>query len=144
MLRTPVFITIMSLMFFTLASCGSQEKKPTQDILLTERAFAHIERLRQAYVAGDMAGLEALCSDKAFKSMRKGMKKSRSVRLEFGYEWVRIRTDGIMEIQLGWKGSWSLAGKDKEAAGKGTAVFSLGGRPMKLAGITGASPFAGP
>lgn len=144
MLRHSSLIALFSLFALVLAACGSQEKKPTQDVLLAKRAFGHMERLRQAYSSRDMNGLKALSSKKAYASIAKRMKKFRSVKLEFVYDWVNIKANGTIEIQVGWTGNWSLAGEGTEVARKGKAAFLLGGKPMRLNRIQGTSPFAAP
>ena len=144
MLRTPVFIAILFVYAILLAACGTQEKKPSQDVLLAKNAFGQMERLRQAYSARDMAALEALCSEEAYASLKMGMREFRSVKLEFEYKWVDIKTDGTIEVQVAWTGKWTLQGDDAVVSDRGWADFLLSGSKTKLISIKGSSPFAGP
>jgi hypothetical protein len=144
MLRNPVFITILIVLALLPAACGTQEKKPSQDVLLAEGAFAQMERLRQAYSARDMSALQALCSGEAYESIRKGMKDFRSVELEFEPKWMNITAEGVLEVQVAWDGNWLIKGEDSGVRDRGRAVFVLGGSRAGLMEIKGASPFEGP
>ena len=128
-----------------LLACGSQEKRPSQDVLLAEQATKHIERLRSEYASMSMSGLEALCSAEAYEAIERDLGKNAHSpsTLEFVPEWVEISVDGTIEVRVGWSGTWTLSGGE-EARDKGKAVFVLGGRPMRLQKLKGASPFAAP
>lgn len=128
-----------------MTACGTQEKKPSQDVLLAKNAFGQMERLRLAYSARDMAALEHLCSEEAYASLSKGMREFRSVKLEFESRWVDIGTDGSIEVRVAWSGKWTLRGDDEaEVSDRGSAAFLFDGRQTKLVSIKGSSPFAGP
>jgi hypothetical protein len=144
MSRTPVFIAILFVYAIFLSACESQEKKPSQDVLLTQRVFGQMERLRQAYAARDKAALDLICSEETYGSLIKGMSDFRSAKLEFEYKWVNIKADGSIEVRVAWSGKWTLAGEEAGVSDSGSSVFVLGGGQMKLMDIRGASPFAVP
>ena len=128
-----------------LLACGSQEKRPSQDVLLAEQAAKHIERLRSEYASMSMSGLEALCSAEAYEAIESDLRRHglSPVTIEFVPEWIEISVEGTISVRVGWSGTWKLS-RGEEARDKGKAVFVLGGRPMRLQELKGMSPFAAP
>lgn len=145
MLRKFLLLIILLLTGLIPTACGTQEKRPSQDVLLAKDAFGHLERLRQAYSARDMAALEHLCSQSAYTALRQEMKEFKSVSLEFQNKWVDIKSDGTLEVQVAWMGEWFTGGENGSLiSDSGRATFVLSGRALKLMGVHGSDPFAGP
>lgn len=126
-----------------LAGCGTQTKRPSQDVLIAEQAMKHVERLQAAYSARDLTGLETLCTPEAFSKIRFGIKPFSSVDIKMDSQWIDINTSGEVELRIAWAGRWHLE-KGLEATDNGTAVFIIAGSPLKLSKVRGSSPFDAP
>jgi len=144
MLRNSLFLILLLALALFPSACGTQEKRPSQDVLLAKDAFVLLDRLRNAYSARDMNALESLCTGDGYASLRRDIKEFRSVTLEFQNNWVNIKEDGTMEVQVAWSGKWTLSGEGPVVSDRGKAVFVISGRVPKLLEIQGLSPFAGP
>lgn len=142
MLRAKVALYILICTAF-LVGCGTQAKRPSQDVLIAGQVLKHVERLRMAYSARDMVAMEALIMPEAFREIRYGVKQFSSVDITMEGQWIDIKEDGSIEVRISWAGRWHID-RSLEATDKGVAVFVLSGSPLRLEKVRGLSPFAAP
>ena len=142
--RFVVLITVL----FTLslmAGCSNQAKKPTQDVVMTQRAIAAIERIASAYSERQMAEIERLCSAEVYASIAAGMKEFKKAELDVSPDWVDIDDSGRVSVRAIWRGKWSLSGGGTQITESDRAEFIFDSADrMRLVMIKGASPFAAP
>jgi hypothetical protein len=125
-----------------LLACAKEVKKPTEDTLMAKEAIAIAEGMRKAYVKKDFGGLKKYCTGRGYADISGDIGEFKSVELEFTARWVEIQEDGVIHLNVSWKGKWTVGEKVK--ALNGMAVFKLLGRPLKVDGILRGNPFAGP
>lgn len=116
-------------------------KKPSLDSEFAREAFAVAENMRKAYVEKDFENLRKYCTEEAYNSIIREIKRFDSVELEFTPRWVDIEGD-TLTLNEQWKGRWMVNGEATEA--RGMAVFELKGTPLKLSAILRGSPFDQP
>jgi hypothetical protein len=138
-------ISCTMLIFFAgmlLAACGKKEVKPVSPVSkLTEDAFQLADTLRKAYLKNDRESLERNSTQDGYRQIAESMKSFESADLTFTPTWVEIQ-DSTMKLTISWKGTWVIRGKTTED--RGSAIFVLQRKPLKLAQIQRSNPFAGP
>jgi hypothetical protein len=129
-------------LFLLLSACGKAEvKQPSLDSQFAREAFAVAEGMRKAYVQKDFEDFRKYCTEEAYNSIIRDIKRFDSAELEFTPRWVEIEGDAVV-LNEQWKGSWVVNGQDREA--RGMAVFQLRGTPLKLSAVLRGSPFDQP
>lgn len=131
---------IALMLALALASCASEERKPTQESVMAEQAMSVAEALRSAYVSGDFSSMSQYCTPAGHEEIRRGIRPFSSVKLEFEPEWMEVALEGAVKLRIKWKGTWKLEG-GKQSQHEGRAVFVMEGQPLKLTSIKRSSPF---
>jgi hypothetical protein len=138
-------ISCTMLIFFVglfLVACGKKEVKPVSPVSeLTQDAFQLADTLRKAYLKNDRESLERNSTQDGYRQIAESMKSFESADLTFTPTWVDIQ-DSTVKLTISWKGTWVVRGKTTED--RGSAIFILQGKPLKLAQIQRSNPFAGP
>jgi hypothetical protein len=125
-----------------LGACGKKEVKPVSPVSkMTEEAFQLADTLRKAYVKNDRESLERNSTQDGYRQIAESIKNFESADLIFTPTWVEMQ-DSTVKLTISWKGSWVIHGKTVED--RGSAIFVLEGKPLKLAQIQRSNPFAGP
>jgi hypothetical protein len=124
------------------AACGKKEVKPVSPVSrLTEDAFQLVDTLRKAYVKNDRESIERNSTQDGYRQIAESMKSFESADLTFTPTWVEVQ-DSTVKLTISWKGTWVIRGKTTED--RGSTIFILQGKPLKLAQIQRSNPFAGP
>jgi hypothetical protein len=133
---------VLVIAFFVLSGCAEEVKKPSEDSLIAQEAFALAEEMRRVYVAKNFWALNQYALPETYGNVVRDIKKFRSVKLEFTPRWVEIKKDGTVFLYVAWKGTWEMESGEEER--RGFALFDLRGRPLKLAGVLRGNPFKQP
>jgi hypothetical protein len=143
--RNRIISCVAMLIFFTglfLVACGNKEVKPVSPVSeLTQEAFQLADTLRKTYLKNDRESLERNSTQDGYRQIAESMKRFESADLTFTPTWVEIQ-DSTVKLTISWKGTWVIRGKTTED--RGSAIFVLEGKPLKLAQIQRSNPFAGP
>lgn len=141
--RRSIFLVFtFCILIFFVASCGKKEvKRASEDSIIATEAFGIIEKIRDAYIKGDMLTIERNTTKDGFKVITADKKTFDSAEMTFSPVWVEI-TDSVVNVNVSWKGVWQKAGKTNEE--RGMAVFVLKGTPLKVDNILRANPFRHP
>ena len=145
LLKNKIISCVVVLIFFAglfPAACGKKEVKPVSPVSkLTEEAFQLADTLRKAYLKNDRESLERNSTQDGYRQIAESIKRFESADLLFTPTWVEIQ-DSTVKLTISWKGTWVNRGKTMED--RGSAIFVMEGKPLKLAQIQRANPFAGP
>lgn len=142
--QTPYILMsfMMSLLILFLISCGKKEVKPvSEESKIAQEAIVLAETIRDAYVKNDRGTLEKHSTRNGFRELIGAIKSFDSVELTFTPTWVEV-DNSTVSLHVSWKGTWAVAGKRTEE--RGTAVFVLEGRPLKLVQVQRENPFRQP
>jgi hypothetical protein len=137
-------IFIFSLLFFIflLLSCGKKEVKPvSEDSKIAQEAFMLADMVKNAYIKNDLFTLERNTTKDGYNELFETRKTFDISELSFTPHWVGIE-DSTVNLQVSWKGTWTVKGKRIED--RGMAVFVMEGRPLKLAKVLRDNPFRKP
>ncbi len=137
----------IALLFAALAACSTEQKKPSEEAVIVDKAMAIIESVRQGYVAHDFEAVGQETTPELKKKIKDESKGFNSVVLEITPKWVDIDQKPLgrtkkLSVRTLWKGSWKVGDKTYEE--QGNAVFVLDGDPLLLQDITGNDPFTHP
>ncbi len=97
--------------------------------------------VKDAYIKNDLYSLEKNTTKDGYKDIIEARKNFDSAELFFSPHWVEIE-DSMVNLQVSWKGTWTVKGKRIED--RGLAVFVMEGRPLKLAKVLRDNPFRKP
>jgi len=135
-------ILICCILIFSAASCGKKEvKRVSEDSIIATEAFGLIEKIRDAYIKGDLPAIERNTTKDGFKAIAAAKRAFDSADITFSPVWVEIENDAV-NVNVSWKGIWQKAGRSIEE--RGMAVFVLKGRPLKFDNVLRANPFRFP
>jgi hypothetical protein len=137
-------ISCAMLIFFAclfLAACGKEVKPVSPESKLTQEAFQLADTLRKAYLRNDRESLEKNSTQGGYRQIAESMTSFESADLTFTPTWVEIQ-DSTVKLTISWKGTWVVKGKTIED--RGSSIFVLEGKPLKLAQVQRSNPFAGP
>jgi hypothetical protein len=127
---------------FLLVSCGKKEvKQVSEDSKTAQEAFMLADVVKDAYIKNDLYSLEKNTTKDGYKDIIEARKNFDSAELFFSPHWVEIE-DSMVNLQVSWKGTWTVKGKRIED--RGLAVFVMEGRPLKLAKVLRDNPFRKP
>jgi len=142
-IRDSLFFIFYLLIFICfLESCGKGEvKQVSLESKIAQEAFKLAETLRYAYIKNDRAAFENNSTKDGYRELIGAMKRFDSVELTFTPRWVEIE-DGTVNLNLSWRGTWTVSGKSTEE--RGIAIFVLEGRPLKLNRVVMENPFRQP
>jgi hypothetical protein len=132
-------LTLLILILFMTIGCAKENRKPSQDSILTIKAFEHISALKEAYEGKDRAVINQLSSDMSEQIMRE--LSFDKAELSFIKRLVRI-TDTSVIVNLNWRGSWWVGTNKIE--NRGVADFILHKETVTLSRIEGDNPFIVP
>lgn len=136
-----ILILLVVMLTFT-AACGKKEvKQVSEDSKTAVEAFALIETLKDAYIKKDMKAIEKNATKDGYRSVLGAMKNFDAAELTFNPVFVEIE-EGVVNVNVSWKGSWKKDGKPIDE--RGMAVFVFKERPLKLDNILRANPFKYP
>lgn len=139
-LKTKIFIYLFIIFF--LISCGGKEvKKVSPESKLVQEAFTLVETIKKAYLKNDLETLEKNSTKEGFRELVGAMKSFNSAELTFTPTWVEIE-DSTVNLNISWKGTWSVRSKVNEE--RGVALFVFEGKPLKLSQIKRSNPFRQP
>ncbi len=139
-LKTKIFIYLFIIFF--LISCGGKEvKKVSPESKLVQEAFTLAETIKKAYLKNDLETLEKNSTKEGFRELVGAMKSFNSAELTFTPTWVEIE-DSTVNLNISWKGTWSVRSKVNEE--RGVALFVFEGKPLKLSQIKRSNPFRQP
>jgi len=125
-----------------LISCGKKEVKPVSpESKITQEAFSLIETIRNAYINNDRETLERSSTKDGYRELIGAIKSFDKSELTFIPTWVAIK-DSVVSVNVSWKGTWTVGGKETE--NRGLAVFVFEGRPLKLTQVQRDNPFRQP
>jgi hypothetical protein len=145
-MRSAIIIFMKKSLVLVLAlfilGCADEVKKPSEDSLIAQEAFALAEEMRRVYVAKNFWALKEYTLPETYGNVVRDIKKFRSVKLEFTPRWVEIKKDGAVYLYVAWQGTWDVESGAEQR--KGFALFDLRGRPLKLAEVVRGSPFSQP
>ncbi len=131
----------ISIVLIFSVSCGKKEvKRVSEESLIATEAFGLIEKIKDAYIKGDLSVIERNSTKDGFKAIA-AQRTFDSVDLTFSPVWVEIEGDTV-NVNISWKGNWKRSGKSIEE--RGMAVFVLKGRPLKIDNVLRANPFRTP
>lgn len=142
-----LYVSAILLVILALAGCSSEERRPPEEGILVDKAFAAIESVRQAYAARAFDALGQSTTAEMKKKITDESKVFGSVDLEITPRWVdieqarNVRTKKI-RVRVMWKGLWTIG--DRTYDRQGNASFILDGDPLVLHGVEGNSPFMHP
>jgi hypothetical protein len=141
LLTTTAFLCLIISGLF-LTACGKKEVKPvSQESQLTQEAFKLAETLKIAYLNNDRSTLERNATTNGYKELVSGIKGFEKAELSLTPTWVEVQ-DSTVNLTISWKGTWVVKGKTTEE--RGLAIFTLEGKPLKLAQIQRSNPFRQP
>jgi hypothetical protein len=126
-----------------LTSCGGSKevKKVSPESKLAQEAFELAETLKEAYLRNDRDAIGENSTKEGYREIIGALKPFDSAELTFTPTWVEIM-DSTVNLTISWKGIWVAQGKTTEERGSG--VFVLEGKPLKLVKIQRANPFSQP
>ena len=132
---------VFIIMFAFMAACAGETKKVSEDSKTAGDAFAAAEAVKDAYIRGDMKALAEHTTREGYRTIISVLKKFDGAELSFNPTWVEIDRDRVL-LHEAWKGKWTLGGDTFEE--RGTAVFVLKDRPLKVDNVLRANPFRYP
>jgi hypothetical protein len=138
-MKRPLLLVLSALL---VLACASEKERPSEDSLLAVEAIGLADGMRDTYLKKNSEGLRKFCVPEACDDILRDMGRFKTEELEFTPQWVQIKQDGSVQLKVSWKGRWTHKNGRKED--RGLAVFELTGRPLRLRGISGSSPFVGP
>ncbi len=141
MKQAALLLTIISLLFSSIACSKKQTKPPTQEATVAAEAFAVVEELRNAFVRKDAAALRLHATEDGLRDVMAAGGGFDTVAMQFTPRWVEIDGPRVV-LNIAWQTSWTSGGR--QADDRGMAVFILEGRPLKVAKIFRANPFLPP
>lgn len=146
LLKRLYFIIILLLFLaggLLLNSCGGgkEVKTVSPESKLSQEAFELAETLKEAYLRSDRDTIEENTTKDGYMEIIGAVKPFESAELTFTPTWIEIM-DSTVKLTISWKGTWVAAGKTTEE--RGSVVFVLEGKPLKLARIQRANPFSQP
>ncbi len=137
-----IFLFSFLMSIFLLISCGKKEvKQVSEDSKTAQEAFMLADVIKNAYIKNDLSSLEKNTTEDGYKDIIEARKKFDSMDLSFTPQRVDIE-DSTVNLQVSWKGTWTVKGKRIED--RGLAVFVMEGRPLKLAKVLRDNPFRKP
>ena len=137
-----IFLFSFLMSVFLLISCGKKEvKQVSEDSKTAQEAFMLADVIKDAYIENDLSSLEKNTTEDGYKDIIEARKIFDSAELFFSPHWVEIE-DSMVNLQVSWKGTWTVKGKRIED--RGLAVFVMEGRPLKLAKVLRDNPFRKP
>ncbi len=140
--KSLIFLFSFLMSIFLLISCGKKEvKQVSEDSKTAQEAFMLADVIKNAYIKNDISSLERNTTEDAYKDIIEVRKKFDITELFFSPHWVEIE-DSMVNLQISWKGTWTVKGKRIED--RGLAVFVMEGRPLKLAKVLRDNPFRKP
>lgn len=128
-------------MLLFIASCGGEAKKVSQDSKTAVEAFAAAEAIKEGYIKGEMKPIENNTTREGYRTIMSVLKKFESAELSFNHLRVEITADRTL-LHTAWKGKWKRGSDVFEE--RGTAVFVLTNRPLKVDNILRSNPFRYP
>jgi len=134
-------VTASLILLAFIASCTGEAKKVSQDSKTATEAFAVAEAVKDAYIKGDMKIIENNTTRDGYRTIISGLKKFDTAELSFNPTRVEINRDTTL-LHETWKGKWTRGGDVFEE--RGTAVFVLKERPLKMDNILRSNPFRFP
>lgn len=137
-----IYVLALIMIFAFAAACGKKEvKKETEDSRTANEAFALVETVKEAYIKKDIAAIEKNSTKDGFRAVAGVMKGFEKAELSFNPMLITIE-DGMVQLNVSWKGKWQKNGKTVEE--RGMAVFVMSGSPLKVDSVLRANPFRYP
>jgi len=126
-----------------LTCCGGDReiKTVSPESKLAQEAFELAETLKDAYLRNDRDAIGENSTKEGYREIIAAIKLFDSAELTIAPTWVEIQ-DSTVKLTVSWKGTWLVQGKTTEE--RGSAVFVLEGKPLKLAQVQRANPFSQP
>lgn len=140
-------LSIILLITLALAGCSSEDRRPPEEGIITDKAFAVIESVRQAYADRTFELMGSYTTPEMKKKITSESKGFNSVDLQITPRWVDIEQERLartkkIRVRVMWKGLWTIG--DRTYDRQGNASFILDGDPLVLYGVEGNSPFIHP
>ena len=137
-----IFLFSLFSFIFLLSSCGKKEVKPvSEDSKVAQEAFVLAEVIKNAYIKNDLSTLERNTTKEGYDGIIEARKVFDAAEISLNPHWVDIE-DSKVNLQVSWKGTWTVKGKRIED--RGLAVFVMEGKPLKLAKVLRDNPFRKP
>jgi len=139
-----IYCIVTLLLLLSLVACSSDEKRgPSEDVVMTGDALELIDKARVAYINHDINGMQKYYTQDGYAAMVRDVKKFESVELTFTPRWVDIDTQGELQVQIAWEGTWNL-GEEIIEKREGIVTFIISKKPYLISGQKMTSPFAQP
>ena len=135
-----VYALIMIPMFILMSCAADQDKQPTVEVQIAEKAFDLSNVIKDAFLNGDRQALKALCSDDLYEELSSLMNTFPGKDLEFTLRWVDIDFEGTIHLYVTWKRSPMQQQGSEQASG--LAVFVMTQDPLVAREIIRENPFA--
>ena len=123
-----------------ISACSSAEEKiPTVEVNIANKAFELSRRIKDAFIAGDQGMLKEYCTPDLFRILSPRVGTFKDLSLEFSMKWVDIHEDDTIHLYVSWKRNrWKGEALREDS---GMAVFVIQQNPFLAAEILRGNPF---
>jgi hypothetical protein len=128
---------IVALLLFSCAS--DEEKTPSVEVDLANRAFDLSEEVKESFLKGDTEALKRLCSKALYNKLSSKTGELSGWKIDFKMRWVDIDEEGIIHMYISWKRD---SGREEENIDtSGLALFVIKEDPFIVDRIMRENPF---
>jgi hypothetical protein len=131
---------LLVLIILTSLGCTDENVRPSDDSLMADEAYDHINAVKEAYEGKSEHIIKHLVpelSEDIIKEL-----SFEKCELFFEKRLIRITKSSVI-INLNWQGSWWIE-KDRKIENRGVADFILNKEKLILVKINGDNPFSIP
>lgn len=139
MKKTAIILAV----FVLVAGCGGKKEVKTvsYESRIYQEAISVVEALRVAYLKKDFSAISEKATKQGYSEIMGSVRHFDSAELTFTPNWVSIEQPKVF-LNASWKGSWTVGTETFRE--RGTAVFILEGKPLRLSRISRGNPFKYP
>ncbi len=128
---------IVALLLFSCAS--DEEKTPSVEVELANRAFDLSEEVKESFLKGDTVALKRLCSKNLYNKLSSKMNELSGWKFDFKMRWVDIDEEGTIHMYIAWNRDSDREEENIETSG--LALFVIKGDPLIVDRIMRENPF---
>ena len=136
----PIYL-ILLIVTLLLPGCGKDKVKPSEDYLLSQKVYASINTIKEAYLSKSNSILKNRIESPMSENIINAL-SFKKAELTFNQRLIRI-TDETVKVSVSWQGIWQLTGKS-DFNNRGIADLIFNRETLKLSDVTGDNPFVLP